>query len=142
MLQLFSRKAWVRTLWLALFSAVIEPTLAQQPFSYPMAPDEIPSKEVYRIVQDNKGYIWIGCNAGLFRYDGAAFKQYSNPEMSGRALSNLELDAKGNLWCGSFTGQIFRVENDSLKLFVDWSSKQKQFPSFGTSQDGVWLSSD
>ncbi|MCF8277084.1 MAG: histidine kinase [Flavobacteriales bacterium] len=116
--------------------------LAQQPFSYPLTPDEIPSKEVYRILQDQEGYIWIGCNAGLFRYDGAAFKQYSNPEMSGRALSNLELDAKGNLWCGSFTGQIFRVENDSLKLFVDWSSKQKQFPSFGTSQDGVWLSSD
>lgn len=115
---------------------------AQQPFSYSLDPDNIPSQEVYRVLQDEKGYIWIGCNAGLFRYDGGSFKQYLNAEMSGRALSNLELDSKGKLWCGSFTGQIFFVENDSLKLFADWSGKEKQFPAFRTTDDGVWITSD
>lgn len=116
--------------------------LAQQPFSYSLQPDDIPSQEVYRIVQDNVGYIWLGCNAGLFHYDGASFKQYSNADMSGRALSNLEIDLLEKLWCGSFTGQIFHVENDSLKLFEDWSDKETQFPAFRTTEKGVWLTSD
>lgn len=115
---------------------------AQQPFSYQLQPDDIPSKEVYRVIQDEKGYIWIGCNAGLFRYDGERFKQYLNSEMSGRALSNLEIDPIGRVWCGSFTGQIFYVENDSLKLFADWSEKEKQFPEFRTTKDCVWVTSD
>ena len=28
------------------------------------------------MVQDKQGFLWIGSNTGLFRYDGAAFKQY------------------------------------------------------------------
>lgn len=115
---------------------------AQQPFSYSLQPDDIPSQEVYNLLQDENGYIWIGCNAGLFRYDGNSFKQYLSSEMSGRALSNLEIDTSGRVWCGSFTGQIFHVENDSLKLFADWSEREKQFPEFRTTDDGVWISSD
>lgn len=118
------------------------PALAQQPFAYSLAPDDIPSQEVYRIVQDENGYIWIGCNAGLFRYDGIRFKQFSNEEMSGRAISNLQLDPKGRLWCGSFTGQLFYVENENLKLFKDWSEMETQFPSFQASENGLWITSD
>ncbi|MCB9205488.1 MAG: histidine kinase [Flavobacteriales bacterium] len=115
---------------------------AQQPFSYALDPDNIPSQEVYRVIQDDKGYIWIGCNAGLFGYDGNRFKQYLNAEMSGRALSNLELDPFGRLWCGTFTGQLLFVENDSLQLFVDWSEKETQFPAFCTAEKNVWITSD
>jgi ligand-binding sensor domain-containing protein len=131
-----------RLLSFLLFLPAFLVCVAQQPFSYSLKPNEIPSKEVYRVIQDEKGYIWIGCNAGLFRYDGDSFKQYLNAEMSGRALSNLELDSKGKLWCGSFTGQIFYEENDSLKLFEDWSDKERQFPEFRTTDDGVWVTSD
>jgi hypothetical protein len=116
--------------------------LAQQPFSYSLNPDDIPSKEVYRVIQDEKGYIWIGCNAGLFRYDGDRYKQYLNSEMSGRALSNLKTDRFGQVWCGSFTGQILVAEHDSLKLFEDWSDHEKQFPEFHLTENGMWITSD
>lgn len=116
--------------------------LAQPPFSYPLDSEKIPSKEVYRILQVNQGYIWLGCNAGLFRYNGADFKQYQNAELSGRAISNLELDSMGRLWCGTFMGQILFVENDSLKLFENWSENEKQFPVFKPRTNGLWLTSD
>lgn len=116
--------------------------VAQQPFSYPLLPDVIPSQEVYNLLQDENGYIWIGCNAGLFRYDGHSFKQYLNSEISGRALSNLEIDPFGRLWGGTFTGQLLFVENDSLQLFEDWSNREKQFPEFRTTNGGVWITSD
>jgi ligand-binding sensor domain-containing protein len=38
----------------------------------------LPSSEVYQIIQDDFGYIWIGCDAGLYRYDGIRFKLYSS----------------------------------------------------------------
>ena len=127
----------VLLVWMSSLSA-----LSQQPYFYSLSPENIPSKEVYRVLQDDDGYIWLGCNAGLFRYDGANFKQYQNAELIGRAISNLELDSKGRLWCGTFTGQLLFVKNDSLKLFEDWSEKEKQFPVFRTVKDGLWLTSD
>ena len=117
---------------------------AQQPYSYSITTEQgLPSREVYRIVQDDDGFIWIGCNAGLFRYDGEVFKPYRNAKQTGRAMSNLKFDPQGRLWCGSFTGQLFFVENDSLHLFTDWSEHEKQFPQYCFGADGqVWVTSD
>jgi ligand-binding sensor domain-containing protein len=117
---------------------------AQQPYSYSITTEQgLPSREVYRIVQDKDGFIWIGCNAGLFRYDGEVFKPYRNVKQTGRAMSNLKFDPQGRLWCGSFTGQLFFVENDSLQLFTDWSEHEKQFPQYCFGVDGqVWVTSD
>ena len=41
----------------------------------------------YRITQDKKGFIWIGSDNGLFRFDGAEFKQYSQKE----GLKNIDV---------------------------------------------------
>lgn len=134
----------MRTLILLALCCNVGLSLAQQPYSYPITTEQgLPSREVYRIVQDGDGFIWLGCNAGLFRYDGATFRPFRHPAQSGRAMSNLRLDARGRLWCGSFTGQVFFVENDTLRLFTDWSGHESQFPEFGFGENGtVWLTSD
>lgn len=41
----------------------------------------------YLVSQDSKGFIWVGSDNGLFRFDGTEFKQYN--EKSG--LSNIEI---------------------------------------------------
>jgi len=46
----------------------------QTPYSITLNDESgLPSNEVYQIVQDKKGYLWIGCDAGLYRYDGIRF---------------------------------------------------------------------
>ncbi|MCG3166510.1 MAG: hypothetical protein POELPBGB_02289 [Bacteroidia bacterium] len=106
-------------------------TFAQHPYYYNITDEDgLPSNEVYSIVQDHFGYIWIGCDAGLFRYDGFNFKPYTNSKQNGRSISFLQIDRKGRVWCKNFSGQIYRVEHDSLFIVVDFSAKSTSTPQF------------
>jgi anti-sigma regulatory factor (Ser/Thr protein kinase) len=109
---------------------------AQHPYYYNITDEDgLPSNEVYSIVQDNFGYIWIGCDAGLFRYDGFTFKPYTNSKQNGRSISFLQLDKKGRVWCKNFSGQIYRVAGDSLFIAADFSGKSTAVPQFTLDDD-------
>lgn len=76
----------------------------------------LPTNTIYDIFQDAEGFIWIGHDKGLSKYDGFRFKHYQNEEQRGRPLSNLLQDNAGKIWCQNFVGQFFYIENDTLKL--------------------------
>ena len=61
------------------------------------------------IYQDSLGYIWIGTNDGLNRYNGNEFKVYKNIKndentISNNMISSLVEDRKKNLWIGTDGG--------------------------------------
>ncbi|MES2149224.1 MAG: two-component regulator propeller domain-containing protein [Pseudomonadota bacterium] len=61
------------------------------------------------IVQDQEGFIWIGSQAGLSRYDGYRVTTYRNAANDAASLANnwvrvLHLDRKGRLWVGTDSG--------------------------------------
>jgi signal transduction histidine kinase/ligand-binding sensor domain-containing protein len=67
------------------------------------------SNVVYCILQDKKGWLWIGTNGGLSRYDGYSFRSYrSHPGDSSTLPSNdvqsLCEDEDGNLWVATSKG--------------------------------------
>lgn len=99
--------------------------------------DGLPSNEVYQMVQDSFGYLWIGCDAGLFRYDGFEFRKYKSVLQSGRSISGLQLDKQGRLWCKNFTGQIFRSEGDSLRLICDLKSEAASIVPYYVADDNL-----
>lgn len=104
--------------------------------------DGLPSNEVYQTIQDPFGYIWIGCDAGLYRYDGLRFKEFSSKNQNSRSVSNLQIDKEGRLWCHNFTGQILRVEKDSLNVFYDASAENSQYVAFTIDGNNhIWISS-
>ncbi len=105
-------------MFISIFST--QTIYAQEPYYYTINDENgLPSNEVYQVIQDDFGYIWIGCDAGLFRYDGFDFKQFKNSSQNGRSISGLQLDSKNRIWCRNFNGQVFRVENDSLRLISE-----------------------
>ena len=61
------------------------------------------------VYQDSEGYIWIGTQDGLNRYNGYDFKEFNksvnkkNSLVSGYIMSITE-DKKGNLWVGTIDG--------------------------------------
>ncbi len=90
---------------------------AQDPVHYNLNDENgLPSNEVYQVLQDRQGFMWIGCDAGLFKYDGFEYKQYKNADQNGRAISDLNLDVKGRLWARNFNGEIYCLVNDRLQL--------------------------
>jgi len=61
---------------------------------------------VYCFTQDNSGFIWIGTNHGLNRYDGHNFVKYFHDPQDSLSLSNntitaLENSKDGGIWVGT-----------------------------------------
>ena len=95
---------------------------AQNPIAFQITPEEgLPSQTVYSIIQDNKGFIWLGTDAGLFRYDGIRYYEYKHPLQKSRSLTGLYKSFNGKIFMYNFNGQVFYVENDSLKLLTTWN---------------------
>ena len=74
------------------------------------------------IVQDNEGFIWIGTDDGLNRFDGYNFKVYRrNPEDSSSLRSNiincLFIDSKGILWVGTISGGLSRYDKEKDNFY-------------------------
>lgn len=77
--------------------------------------NSLPSDEVYSMAKDSRGFVWIGCDAGLYRSDGVRFIPFSCPEQRSRSVSGLSITPAGKVWCLNFLGQIFCVTNDTMR---------------------------
>ena len=62
-----------------------------------------------RVLQDNRGMLWIGTTNGLFRYDGYHVKSYSTSEMGVNSgfITSLCEDNNGNVWIGTSRGLCY-----------------------------------
>jgi signal transduction histidine kinase/ligand-binding sensor domain-containing protein/DNA-binding response OmpR family regulator len=68
---------------------------------------------VYAILQDTKGFVWLGTQDGLNRYDGLSFTTYRhNPfdstSLSANHITALFEDRRGFLWIGTVEGRVDR----------------------------------
>jgi|GEM_PF-2417809 len=96
----------------------------------------LPSTEVYDVLTDSKGFLWIAHNAGISKYDGISFTNFSNPQQSSLATTNLLEDKHGRIWFINFTGQIFFIENGHMNLLSAYKSNaESYFPRIGLLND-------
>ncbi len=89
----------------------------------------LPTNQIYDVFQDSKGNIWFGSDLGIFRYNGYGTKRFAPTDFS-EEMSNIAEDPDGRIWANNFTGQIFYVENDSLKLFKDFSKNSGSYVTY------------
>lgn len=75
----------------------------------------LPSNEVYSILMDQKGFLWLGCDAGLYKFDGVRYLPFKCASQKSRSVSGLCRSTSGRLYCYNFQSQLFFLENDSLK---------------------------
>jgi len=72
----------------------------------------LPQNTVNAIVQTRDGYLWLGTQGGLARFDGVRFTVFGLtdglPSAQVRALCE---DAEGNLWIGTSSGGVCRMRN-------------------------------
>lgn len=118
---------------------------AQDPVSWHLTTkDGLPSNEIYEIVQDKQGYIWIGTDGGLCKYDGQSLSYYSNKKQKGKAVSHFQEDSQGRLWLQSFEGELLFIENDSLHYFEPLEELgEVRFYSYWIDYNGdVWVSNN
>ncbi len=68
-----------------------------------------------KIFQDKKGYIWLGTNFGICRYDGINFKYL---EKDSNQVTTITENKNGVLWLGHVNGVIEYVENNIVTKFI------------------------
>lgn len=68
----------------------------------------LPQITVLAIAQDANGYLWLGTQAGLARFDGTRFHRYSQNDAAqlGANIQALLADDAGRLWIGTARGLL------------------------------------
>ena len=83
--------------------------------------DKLSSNRVLAICQDKTGYIWVGTEYGLNKYDGYRFTNYLHEadkpySISSNIVSFLFSDADDNLWVGTQLGlDRYNRDNDQFE---------------------------
>jgi diguanylate cyclase (GGDEF)-like protein len=85
--------------------------LAQQ-LSFSTVTQGLGNLNVNCIAQDRSGYLWVGTENGLYRYDGRQFTQFGAAEgLHGHIVQSLFSAPDGTLFVGTTTGIYFRRQN-------------------------------
>ena len=74
--------------------------------------DGLPTNGIRALAQTRDGYIWIGTEAGLVRFDGVAFTAFdrnSDPVLRGTNVTALYEDRSGALSIGTDEGSVIRA---------------------------------
>jgi ligand-binding sensor domain-containing protein len=67
----------------------------------------LPGSEVYTVIQDRKGYLWMGTDAGVCRYNGYFFETYTTHEgLSDNTIFRLQESADGKIWAQGLSGAL------------------------------------
>lgn len=124
MLQMANRSlvAWL----ICLLAAAARPARAFEPDNvlsgYSLTSwtdgDGVPLGTVYAIGQDRAGYLWIGADAGLLRFDGVRFTPWEaigDAPLPAAPVSALWVARDGTLWIGRTPGGVSRIRDGHLR---------------------------
>ena len=82
--------------------------------------DGLSQSTVETMIQDSRGYIWIGTNDGLNRYNGYEFKQYKHDKYNTNSIINnyivhIAEDKAGYIWVSTLKG-ISKINPDTDEI--------------------------
>jgi ligand-binding sensor domain-containing protein/signal transduction histidine kinase len=83
-----------------------------------------PGGSIKSIAQTSDGYLWIGTDRGLVRFDGLNFRQFErahpDPSLIG-PVRTLLVDASDDLWILLQNTEVFRYHHGNFELMRGWS---------------------
>jgi len=91
--------------------------------------DGLSQSWVHTVIQDKYGFMWMGTEDGLNRYDGHSFRIYKNNFRDPYSISNngaltLFENSKGDLWIGTRKGlNLYDRNNDRFIRYPRWPDR-------------------
>ena len=145
-------KGWVRQLFglltialccpfITFLGAVVAmPALADMSFKNPLTNEQVRQLGgINSIAQDRHGFIWLGGEVGLGRYDGHDLRVFEHQAGNLRSLRSsyirkVEVDAEGRLWVATESGLCRYVDmTEDFDCDFSWPSQ----PSDGSSMQAL-----
>lgn len=103
--------------------------------------DGLPTLDIYDILQDTSGIIWIGTDVGIARYNGYEFNVLTTRDgLPNNDVISLKTDIFNRLWISSF-GPISVLNNEEVQLSDYNSDKVKDlaFNLMPSAEGGMWI---
>lgn len=104
------------------------------------------------MAKEKNGFVWIGTNNGLNRYDGLGFKIYNkrNSTIGSNDISDILIDSKNRIWITTLGGGLnyYNPLNDTFQVFKNNPNNSKSLMSNNVStliEDSkglIWLGTE
>ena len=99
---------------------------------------------------DNEGYLWIGTQNGLDRFDGLKFINYHNKPFENNSLAsnwvhNIVKDETGSFWLGTIGGGLQKFNPDKNVFYKDFTvngEKPTVVRGIVLSNNKIWIASE
>jgi len=118
----FERMKKIYFLLLLLLSLHCGAQFREFHFNHLTIKNGLPENTEIAMLQDKEGYIWIGTQSGLVRFDGYSTKAYglNMPGKLPSQVNTIHQDAKGRLWIGTDGNGLFTYDRaaDSFTRFA------------------------
>ncbi len=103
-----------------------------------------PNHAVTAISQDDKGYLWVGTQAGLSRFDGFSFITYNTSNgLAGNIVCGIQDDGKGGFWLCTDQG-LSHYDGSTIQAFryEDRVSENTLWDIHADENGSVWMATN
>jgi len=109
-------------LWITATAFALDPSrpLAAHAHRIWRSEDGLLQDTAAALLESREGFLWIGTEAGLVRFDGAAFDYYSRINLPGFDRNEIQCLAEtrgGALWIGTSEPGLYRFQGGVIKSF-------------------------
>ncbi|MBB1386845.1 diguanylate cyclase [Pseudoalteromonas sp. SG45-5] len=105
--------------------------------------DGLPSQSLKSVVQDQQGYMWLGTQFGLSRFDGNTFTNYNtqnSPFLPNNGINKLLVDLNGLLWIGTKSGLV--VINPATFAAQEFNIKGPVRDILQDAKGSIWIAAN
>ncbi|HWF45962.1 MAG TPA: two-component regulator propeller domain-containing protein, partial [Bryobacteraceae bacterium] len=107
----------------------------------------LPQSSVLAIAQTPDGYLWLGTEEGLLRFDGVRFVTFdkrNTPSLQSDEVDALLVDRRGDLWMGTRGGGLVLLSGGVFKTFTirDGLSNDSVQGLYEDERGDLWMATD
>lgn len=99
----------------------------------------LPQMSVLSMLQDRTGYLWIGMQEGLARFDGVSFRTFKvddTPALASNYIAALFEDRRGRIWVGTDRGELSYFDGTTLVAVPTGKVLRRYVVGFAESSGG------
>ena len=108
-------------LWVSVTAFALDPVRPLSTFAHHAwrSEDGLLQDTATALLEAKDGFLWVGTEAGLVRFDGAAFEHYSRlsqPRFANNEIQCLAEGADGAIWIGTSEPGLYRFRQGDFQL--------------------------
>ncbi|MGH7492056.1 MAG: ligand-binding sensor domain-containing protein [bacterium] len=107
----------------------------------------LPQNSIHAILQTRDGYLWLGTQEGLARFDGVKFTVFNKrntPQLKHNHINVLFESTSGTLWIGTNGGGLNRLINGKFRTYLAGEGVTQNFmwSLYRDRQNHLWAGND